>query len=231
MALTQLCKCLRALEDTAALTHEKRWQKIAGDLEPLLHCYALVERLQRNTSPELMDKLAHPLAALMLEPQELAQKRFDSDKWRRLRGWWRGFLDTLESGPAGENSEGNLAKAVHRLFKYRDRVFKENSQKSWHKLRLATIQLEEQLRREEPAQTDQQDGLLQACQSLNESLSTWYWLQAQIPLIKSLRKSPQVQDGNKVMALLDRQLDLINAECHILLEDCREALAGLNSNV
>lgn len=230
-ALTSLCRSLHTLEDPSAVVHEKRWKKIADDLEPLLHCYNLTIRLQINAPPELLNKLASALSALTLGPEATVKKRFDSEKWRRLRGWWREFIDAIEPDQLHRYSDSSLPKAVHRLFKYRDRAFKDSSLKPWHKLRTASLALEEQLSNADTAATEDFRGLLAACQLLNDCLEQWHWLQAQLPLIKALRKSPQLQGGSKAITLLDDQLDQVNAECHVLLERCRETLAELDGKV
>ena len=230
-ALTNLCRSLHTFDDTSAVVYAKRWQKIADDLEPLLYCYNLTMRLQASAPPELLNKLASALSALMLGPEATVKKRFDSQKWRRLRGWWREFIDAIEPDQLQGSSDSSLPKAVHRLFKYRDRAFKDPSLKQWQKLRTASLALEEQLSNIEPPIENEYGDLLAICQLLNDYLERWHWLQAQLPLIKALRKNPQLQGGNKVMGLLDRQLDQVNAECHVLLERCRESLAGLDGKV
>jgi len=188
-------------------------------------------RLQASAPPELLNKLASALSALMLSPEATVKKRFDSQKWRRLRGWWREFIDAIEPDQLQGSSDSSLPKAVHRLFKYRDRAFKDSSLKQWQKLRTASLALEEQLSNIEPPIENGYRDLLALCQLLNDCLDQWHWLQAQLPLIKALRKSPQLQGGNKVIGLLDGQLDQVNAECHVLLERCREALVGLDGKL
>ena len=230
-ALTNLCRRLHTFEQSAAAVYEKRWLKIANDLEPLLHCYNLSVRLQASASPEQLHKLAGPLSTLMLNPEQTVRKRFDSEKWRRLRGWWREFIDALEADHPYGRAHGNLPKAIHRLLKYRDNVFRDSTPKRWQKLRYASVELADIIGHQESDNSAQHQDLLIICQVLNSSLAQWHWLQAQLSLIKTLRKSPLLQGDNKSIALLDSQLDLVRAESHVLLEQCRDALVDLDSKV
>lgn len=227
-AIAALRAQLRRIGGEFAANQEQRWARVQDAIEEAQHWEDVVAYLSEYLDAAAQDIAAGPIDRLSTPARERATDMLGDSEWLRLRGWWRGYLDTLADDWVTNTAPASLSRAHHRVYKARNRAFRHNGQSDWLKLKEAATALLEALTAHAAAGTDivHYDAKVAECEAVIRSLADWQRVTQRAHLLKLLAKAPELDPEVDLLDLLDQRRMQSRLQAHRHLEAVRDILTG-----
>lgn len=227
-AIATLRSQLRRIGGEFAGNQEQRWARVQDAIEEARHWEDVVAYLGEYLDASAQDVAAGPIDRLSTPARERASDMLGDNEWLRLRGWWRGYLDTIADDQVAAAAPASLSRAHHRVYKARNRAFRHNGQADWLKLKDAAAALLEALNAHAAAGNDvvHYDAKVAECEAVIDSLTDWQRVTQRAHLLKLLAKAPELDPEVELLDLLDQRRMQSRLQAHRHLEAVRDILTG-----